>query len=680
MASSSRARRRTSYRPRGTRFGLIALLVGGLGGFAAQSFALGLGEIEIDSALNERLQAVIPLIDVGDLQPDEIRVKLASQEDFQRVGVEPILSLGDLRFQVELGAAGGIVRVSSERPITEPFLNFLVHLQWPQGRLLKEFTLLLDPPTFSQAAAPAVRSAVQAAPDVSTAGVIERQSEPAFGSAPATAVSRPATGPLPGAGERVGDEYRMGSRPETLWSIASQNRPSTAVSIQQTMLAIQRLNPDAFVDGNINRLKAAQTLRLPSEDEARAVGAAEALEQVALQDRNWRTGSVADAAAPVPTERAAIDATPRAEAPAATADTEGRLRIVAGSGDSVTGTPEVPAADSAAERAALAAALEERDRLNLEVADLTSQLDREKELAANQLAVKDRQLEVKDQQIAEIQAELARLRDSADVAAVEESQDQSVSRPATAWWQAPGVLGAGAGVVVLLLAGGLIAARRRRTAAPDADFAVPVAVQPATPPPADVARAAAAVPLAAAGGLAAGALARTTDAQAEVREADDAGEAVVESDEPVRTDAVPGVVIGAATLAADDQLPAEAVSDLPPEPAQQAAGDVASDELVDVVGEADIYIAYGRFGQASTLLQNALVDDPDHHEARLKLLEIFAETGDQAAFDREHAELVSRCQDTAMLGTAAALAAQIGGAAASAADAMPTLDDLERAR
>jgi pilus assembly protein FimV len=226
----------------------------------------------------------------------------------------------------------------------------------------------------------------------------------------------------------------------------------------------------------------------------------------------------------------------------------------------------------------------------------------------------------------------------------------------------------------LLLAGGLVAARRRRTAAPDADFAV--AVQPAMTPPPDVARAAAAVPLAA-GGLAAGALAQTTDAQAEVREADDVGEAVVESDAPVQADATPGIESREATLNGDDQLPAEALSDLEPEPAQQAAGDVASDELVDVVGEADIYVAYGRFGQASTLLQNALVDDPDHHEARLKLLEIFAETGDQAAFDREHAQLVSRCQDTAMLGTAASLAAQLGGAAPSAAAAMPTLDDLE---
>jgi pilus assembly protein FimV len=669
MASCKRSRARVPHRrPRATRFGLIALLMSGLGGLAPHALGLGLGEIEIDSALNERLAAEIPLIDVGDLQPDEIRVTLASAEDFQRVGVERFFFLNDLRFRVEVGSDGGIVRVYSEAPVTEPYLNFLVQLQWPQGRLLKEYTLLLDPPTFSEARAPQVQGAVQAAPDVTTSGTIERPWEPVTTSPSVVEGSAAEPAPSPRlSGERVGDEYRMGDRPETLWSIASANRPAPDVSVQQTMLAIQRLNPDAFLGGNINRLKAGQTLRLPDEDEARAVSAAEALEQVAFQDQAWRGTTVPSTAAVAPTERAAIDATPETAEAATPAPDEGRLRIVAGEGDSVTGTPEAPAASAPApeDQAALASALEERDRLSLEVADLTSQLDRERELAANQLAVKDRQLEVKDQQIAEMQAELARLRE----AGATEKQDQSVTAPATAWWQSPGMLGAGAGVVVLLLAAGLVASRRRRGAADEpvatatkriqtrpaavVPEAAPAAAEPApTERVATAATGSLAVPAASAAALAAGAAAPVADAVVAEPIAD-----AVATAEAATPDAAGQALESAGETAGRsvDALPGE--------------------DLVDVVGEADIYIAYGRYGQASGLLQGVLAEKPDRHDVRLKLLELFAETGDRSAFDRERAVLAARCDDPQVQAAAAALAAQFGGAGAAAG--MQTLEDAD---
>jgi pilus assembly protein FimV len=462
---------------RARSLGPAVLLLAVLLSVTGRSWALGLGEINLDSALNERLRAEIPLLEVQGLQAEEIMVSLASSADFERVGVERFFYLTDLRFEVDVSRAGtAVIRVISSKPITEPYLNFLVQVLWPQGRMLKEYTLLLDPPTYSQAAAPAVRQPEQAAPGEAGRGVVERMPEPADAPAAATRVE-PALSTAPAASPLdqgvVGNEYRMTDRTDTLWRIASRTRPTSAVSVQQTMLAIQRLNPEAFINGNINRLKAGHTLRLPTEADALAVGSAEALAQVAAQDRNWRNAGVEGASSAVAerppvdsgsaapaTARAALDGTQRSpETASAAAAAEGQLRIVAGAGDSLAG-----AAETEREREQLTVALEEQDRLNREVADLAEQLDREKELAANQLAVRERQLEVKDEQIAQMQAELARLRTAEqDPAEQPQNQDQNISAAQDqAWWQQSYVMGAGAGVLVLLLVGGLIAARRRR--------------------------------------------------------------------------------------------------------------------------------------------------------------------------------------------------------------------------
>ena len=103
---------------------------------ASHSWGLGLGEIKLDSALNEKLSAQIELIDASSLQPTEIMVSLASLEDFERIGVERFYLLTDLHFEVDFGTRGiPVVMVSTSLPITEPYLNFLVEVLWPNGRL-----------------------------------------------------------------------------------------------------------------------------------------------------------------------------------------------------------------------------------------------------------------------------------------------------------------------------------------------------------------------------------------------------------------------------------------------------------------------------------------------------------------------------------------------------------------
>ncbi|HEX7038140.1 MAG TPA: FimV/HubP family polar landmark protein [Pseudomonadales bacterium] len=635
--------------PNAVRALVLAALLG-----PASAWALGLGDIRLESSLNEKLNAEIELLDARGLQPTEIIVSLASAEDFERVGVERFFFLTDLRFEVAYDERGvRSVRVTSTQPVTEPYLNFLVEVLWPSGRLLKEYTLLLDPPTYSPAPAPSVAAPARTQQADTAAGRIDRS-----GSA---TVTRGTTVQLsPGAARQpspldegiVDGEYRMTDRTDTLWSIAQRALPSDKVTVQQNMLAIQRLNPEAFLHDNINLLKAGYTLRLPTEQQALSLGSAEANNLVAMQNEDWRalrrgeprperSEQLAAAGEQAqPALQAQVDATPAANRAPAPRESErdGELRIVAGAGDGAVGISPVGGEE-------LNAVLEERDRLGREVEALTEALDRERELASDQVAVKERQLEVKDQQIAEMQAEMQRLREELDRlrTAAEQSQNQSASA-AGAWWQSPYVLGGAAAVLVLLLAYGLIAARRRRVDDDDAFFAdtsVDTRVAPERAP-------VAARPGAAAAGAAAAAVT-----------------AAPTVDQDTRADTAATASPAASTRAA----PSEAAE--------------TDSETSDVIGEADIYIAYGRYPQAIGLLLGVLEDDPNRNDVRLKLLELYAETRDREAFDTHLAELMRRCEDEEALLTARELGAQFGDDVAPAADHLladtVALDDLEAA-
>ncbi|MET0847284.1 MAG: peptidoglycan-binding protein LysM, partial [Pseudomonas sp.] len=122
------------------------LLVGGAVTYSALAPALGLGDITLHSALNQPLRADIALVDVGGLEEDELSVSLATAEEFTRSGVDRVFFLNDLKFTPTLRGNRSLIRVTSNKPVNEPFLNFLVQLNQPNGRLLREFTVLIDPP------------------------------------------------------------------------------------------------------------------------------------------------------------------------------------------------------------------------------------------------------------------------------------------------------------------------------------------------------------------------------------------------------------------------------------------------------------------------------------------------------------------------------------------------------
>jgi FimV-like protein len=122
------------------------LLVGGAVTYSALAPALGLGDITLHSALNQPLRADIALVDIGGLEEGELSVSLATADEFSRAGVDRVFFLNDLKFTPVLRGNRSLIRVTSSKPVNEPFLNFLVQLNQPNGRLLREYTVLIDPP------------------------------------------------------------------------------------------------------------------------------------------------------------------------------------------------------------------------------------------------------------------------------------------------------------------------------------------------------------------------------------------------------------------------------------------------------------------------------------------------------------------------------------------------------
>ncbi|WP_407291157.1 FimV/HubP family polar landmark protein [Stutzerimonas zhaodongensis] len=629
------------------------------------AYALGLGEVTLKSALNQPLLAEIELLDAKTLAPGEVVPVLASAEDFNRAGVDRQFFLTDLTFTPIVRPGGkSVIQVSSTKPVREPYLNFLIEVLWPSGRLLREYTLLLDPPLYSPEIAAAVAPQLPVA-----APIVRRSTAPQQATPPAAASAESAVVP--------GEEYKVTPN-DTLWEIAERARQGGTV--HQTMLAIQDLNPDAFIDNNINRMKNGQVLRLPNAEQIRSRSQAEAIQQVAQQNASWRQGSGA-----APTGARQIDATQRSSAGAAPSRSEqgDNLRLVApGTGESTSGSEAGEGADAAALRDKLAVAEEGLDSSRRENLDLKDRLND----LQGQLDKLQRLMQLKDDQLAKLQAQLA-------------AEPNAGTGPAALQGASPEEVGSGT-----------TAGQEPTEGGPDLDAVAEEAAGPAetpqvpavTPEPAAQAPAAEApvsVPqeeqadgyvdellaspilLAALGGgalllLLVGLMAlsrRNAMKEAELQEsllADNSSDAFYVPQNGFESSDSEAADLGA----------------VPVREAESSAAEAHSTTNNDPLAEADIYIAYGRFNQAAELLQNALNDEPQRSDLRLKLMEVYAELGDRDGFARQEAELreiggsSAEIEQTKARYPAMAAAAGIGAATAASADDdldSFSLDDLE---
>ena len=253
------------------------------------AFGLGLGTLEQSSALNELFDGRVEILgtNAGDL--DEIIVRLADSHQFERAGVARDAVLLQLKFKiVDGGGRADYNQITSREPIREPFLNFLIALNWAKGRMVREYTALLDPPLYDP-----VRRQVEARPVAAIpAPAVVAPTLPAVttteSAAPMPSMSStPLVEPTALAAYDADSTLRPVEVNDTLWSIASANLLNNSTSVQQMMLALLRANPEAFGANNINILKRGSILRLPDEAEIYAISRAKAIAEVQRHHQLW---------------------------------------------------------------------------------------------------------------------------------------------------------------------------------------------------------------------------------------------------------------------------------------------------------------------------------------------------------------------------------------------------------
>ena len=267
-----------------------ALLALSLGLGAQDAAALALGRLSVQSGLGEPLRAEIDIPEINAAEADSLRATLASPDAYRASGLEYHPALNGVRMSLQKRPDGrSYLRVTSDRPVNDPFLDLVLEANWASGRTVRDYTLLLDPPSqrpAATAAAPSVASApVVTAPVVPMAPTRPQAiSRPA--PAPAAAPRPPAQAAVPAVRPAPSDKSLTVQRGQTASKIAGDYKPAN-VSLDQMLLALLRANPDAFINGNINRLRAGAVLTVPDQNDIAAVPAGAAKQQITAQSKDF---------------------------------------------------------------------------------------------------------------------------------------------------------------------------------------------------------------------------------------------------------------------------------------------------------------------------------------------------------------------------------------------------------
>lgn len=594
--------------------------------------ALGLGALEASSSLNEPFNGRIEILGATAADYDTLSVKLADPQAFDRAGVLREAVLLSLKFElVETPAGNDYIRISTRDAVREPFLNFLIELNWANGRMVREYTVLLDPPLYD----PNRRAPAPAAPAPTAV-------------APVTPAARPAPAPV-AAAPAVGGGTVTAGPADTAWGLASRHRPDAGVSVQRMMVALLRANPEAFINGNLNLLRRGAVLRLPDGADLDALSQAEAVAEVARQHQLWeeyRQGATAAVpaqplGAPVAApesesgeadETAAEDLFEEALAEESAGD-EGKLELVApetASGAAASAEPGV------AEEGADAGALVEEDlsAKSQENAELKAKLDEASEI----IDLLQRQVELKDTELASLQARLVELGVASEATAPAATGTETApveappaeAEPAAAEPAAPAVQ----------------APPAAETPAP-APAETPAPAKPAAPPPPaepvagpldsllpphlrDAVPGGAMTVFGVAGSLLLLAIAAIARRFGRGR-----GKAI--------TATAPAAVAAPAAAAAvattpEAELPiVETAPAAPAEPVDLFARtlEASAEQLApDPLEEVNVYLAYERFDQAEELVKKVIQQYPNEHKYKLRLLEIYYSANNRPAYEQ----------------------------------------------
>jgi pilus assembly protein FimV len=587
----------------------------------AGAWALGLGDIELQSALNQPFRAEIALSATAD-ELLGLKVGLAGPAMFEQRGVDRPQFLNGLEFRVVTGRNGrNVVQITSRESIAEPFVTLLVEAIGPRSRIVRDYTVLLDPPILlpTPAQPPAVQPAETRTSGNAAGGAISRPPAPA--PAPSEPAPRATTPPVreptssepapnvssttpspPRPATATGGIYGPVQRAETLWAISDRLRPE-GVTINQMMIAIYRANPAAF-GGNINLLHAGATLRLPEGGDLDTLATTVANAEVQRQTDEWQNRAQGGQLRLLPPSEAAVARTTPVPEPV------------------VTPAPrpaEPPASTGGAEAAAAAAAAAadaERRLIELRNAELenlqnaATEAQTEAEVAPG-AEVADPGVDVESEQLFADETEAAAEPTEAEatpapapapVAATPVSTEPSLLSQAIGWLASP-FLWIGLGVAALLLTA-LWFVRRRRQETEDVTGRWE-ALESETDDDQ-----------------------LTRDATERMRRQAPEETIVVEEQHAERLRPV----------AAEPEQPARRAAAPKPQKPTLTGDETLSSQTVinldqaDAVAEADFHIAYGLYDQAAELVQKALEAAPDRRDLKLKLLEVYFMWGNKDAF------------------------------------------------
>ncbi|HEY9194194.1 MAG TPA: FimV/HubP family polar landmark protein [Methyloversatilis sp.] len=590
----------------------IRLLTALLSALPLTAGAAGLGKLTVQSAIGQTLRAEVELSASAE-ELASMTARLAPPSAFKQAGVEFASSLSGVKVQVDKRGSRPVLVVTSDRVVNEPYLDVLIELTWSSGRLVREYTFLLDPADIAKPAA---------VEPVAVPGADRSRSAASPG---AVAPARAATGD--------GSSYEV-RRGDTLRRIATEKMPA-GVSLDQMLVALMRANPDAFDGGNINRLRSGTILSIPDQAAAEAVAPQEARRIVSAQTSDFAAyrgrlaGSVAEQAAPaVRSGRASggkIEARVEDKAPVASAASD-----------------QVRVSKSSAETDRKLSALEEevvaKDRALKDANSRLAELERNvREL--------QRLVELKNTPMAEAQQKAAAPAAPVEAPAKAAPAPEPVVATKPADKPVPDlVAGADKPVPDLVAMADEKPADKPAVEAPKAETPPPAAAPAPAPAPEPEPAAAESAGLlsnpgtiAGLGGILVLILGYLGYRKRKAKEP--AQEAPPSTTAGIEAPLVPASILGATGVG---QSVDTSASSIQTDFSQSSLSSIDADEGVDPVAEADVYMAYGRDAQAEEILLEALKTEPSRHAIHLKLLEIYAQRKTLKPFETLATELYAQ--------------------------------------
>lgn len=660
-------------------------------GIPVAAHAAGFGKMTVLSNLGQPLRAEIDLVSVQTDEASSLRVQLAAPDAFQERGVDYNSYLRSFRFEVLKRDNGQpYVRVTSSQSIGEPFVDFLVEMTWSGGRIVRQYTDVLDPAGYSPTA-PATKTVAVTAPqtDVTSSPRATRQTPaaepiPAAGKqsknavrqnragkkkapkieTPVAAETSSANTPAPTASDAAAHKVVSG---ESLQKVASAYKPA-GVSLDQMLLGLYKKNSEAFVKQNINRLKAGAVLQIPSKDEVSAVSKDEAAKEIRAHVSDWNSykqglaGHVAKSTEPKSTTKPSANSgklvakTEDKAAPAA----KGPRDVVKLSKGETSDNASVAAKqriklleeDSAAKEKALKEANERVLKLEKNIADMQHLLELKSKAAAD--LQKQAEAKAKADKLAAAAGSLKPATPKTEPAKVEAKPEPVKSEPVKpAKVETPEPVVKPVASAPKASATKAASATNAQPSAVESKVASDVQASPVAPAaevkpkkpvetaPIDIAPAeeesAISLPLVG-GGVAGLGLLGALFYFMRRRRARPTFEDSVLTGGDLKSNTVLGSV-GASIVDTSSTTDNSFFTDF----SREGLGSIDTDD-VDPVAEAEVYMAYGRDAQAEEILKDALIKDGSRQEVRLKLMEIYAGRKNLANFELYATELHGACQ------------------------------------